>query len=310
MKEIRKYLISIIILEQIIFFQTKVYSTVQKSSLNQRSPYSTFAQTDTQAIADELVNRYLNKIPIQTTPINLTFKQALEVQNKFVQLLIPSLGRIVGYKAGLTNQATQKRFNISHPIQGVLLEKMLLKTGAVVSAEFGTRPGLEGDLIVRVASEKINTATTTQEALSTLDAIIPFIELPDLVYAENVKLNASQLVAVNVGARLGIIGEPITLTATQEWQERLKKIRVVICDRAGNQLAVGESKALLGDPLKVVLWLRNFLQTQGKSLKKGDLLSLGTITPAIPVKSGTTIRAQYLGLEPNNLVEISVKFEE
>ena len=48
---------------------------------------------------------------------------------------------------------------------------------------------------------------------------------------------------------------------------------------------------------------------EGKSLKKGDLLSLGTITNLIPAKAGTTIRAVYIGLDPGGPVEVSVKFK-
>ncbi|NEP54188.1 MAG: hydratase, partial [Moorea sp. SIO3C2] len=64
-----------------------------------------------------------------------------------------------------------------------------------------------------------------------------------------------------------------------------------------------------GNPLQVVLWLKDSLKASGKVLKQGDLLSLGSMTPLIPVKSGTTIRAQYIGLDPKGKVEISVSFE-
>ncbi len=56
---------------------------------------------------------------------------------------------------------------------------MLLPSGSIVPANFGARPLFEGDLIVRVGSDAINDATTRQEVLAALDAVIPFIELPD-----------------------------------------------------------------------------------------------------------------------------------
>jgi 2-keto-4-pentenoate hydratase len=37
---------------------------------------------------------------------------------------------------------------------------MLLPSGTKVPSNFGARPMIEGDLMVRVASEKINDATT------------------------------------------------------------------------------------------------------------------------------------------------------
>ena len=85
-------------------------------------------------------------------------------------------------------------------MRGTLLEKMLLKNGTVLPADFDARPMCEDDLIVRVGSDSINQAKTVEEALRCIDAVIPFIELPDLVYAEVVKINGSALIAINVGA--------------------------------------------------------------------------------------------------------------
>ena len=67
-------------------------------------------------------------------------------------LLTAQLGAPVGYKAGLTNPAVQKRFNADAPVWGVLYANMLLANGATVDAGFGARPLFEADLLVRVAS--------------------------------------------------------------------------------------------------------------------------------------------------------------
>jgi len=267
------------------------------------------ARTSEAEIATELAEFYLNREPANLRTQTLTLAQGQRIQAEFVRRLIPCLGRRVGYKAGLTNAIAQERFQVPHPLRGVLLEKMLLPSGSTVSANFGARPFYEGDLMVRVGSEAINNATTPQEALAALDAVIPFLELPDLVYAADAKLDGTALVAINVGARLGIMGEPIPLAATEEWVERLGNVRVVLRDSAGNELARGESRALLGHPLQVVLWLKDSLQASGQRLKKGDLLSLGTITPLMPVEPGSEIRAQYLGLDPQKTAKVSVKFE-
>ncbi len=53
----------------------------------------------------------------------------------------------------------------------------------------------EGGLMMRVGSKKINNAKTRREALAAMDAVIPFIEFPDLVYAEDVKLDGPAITA-------------------------------------------------------------------------------------------------------------------
>ena len=111
-----------------------------------------------------------------------------------------------------------------------------------------------------------------------------------------------------MGARYGVVGKPIPLEATPQWKERLRNFSVQIFDEKGDVIAEGKADALLGDPLNAVLWIKDSLVTEGKKLKKADLLSLGSLTKTMPVRSGTALKAKYIGLDPQGSVEISVSF--
>jgi 2-keto-4-pentenoate hydratase len=268
------------------------------------------AQNVIDSPASELAESYLQKTPARAIAPNLTLEEAKEIQQQFLGEIREELGPVVGYKAGLTSETAQQQFNVSQPLLGTLFQQMLLPNGQIISPQFGSRPMSEGDLMVRVGSEEINNAKTPQEALASLDAVIPFIELPDLVYSQDVKLNGPAILAINVGARYGVVGEPILLSPTEEWEGRLKNLTLEILDADGKVLATGKGSNLLGNPLNVVLWIRDSLRAEGKQLRKGDLLSLGTITPLMPVKPNTSIRARYTGLKADETVEIFVVFEE
>ena len=256
-----------------------------------------------------LAEQFLKKIPLSSYDQAMTMEQAMMVQAQFIKSLKPTFGEVVGYKAGLTNPDVQKAFGVAHPLRGTLLKKMLLKSGAEVEANFGCRPLYEGDLILRVGSAEIDKAKTQQEILKYIDAVIPFIELPDITYAKEVKINGPALAAVNVGARFGITGAPIPVKASKEWMDRLKNFKLQIHDDKGSVLGEGQGTSLLGDPLNVVMWIRDSLKAEGKKLNKGDLLSLGSITKLTPPTPNTTIRAVYFDLDPKGPVEISVKFK-
>ena len=279
-----------------------------KTETSNNNSISTVTSDNNSQLLESLVENYLKKTPFPTT-INLNYSQAQKVQEQFTKEISKSLGQIVGYKAALTNPKAQEIFNVSQPLRGVLLEKMLWENGSVISPKFGSRPIGEGDLIMRVGSTEINNAKTPRETLKYLDAVIPFIELGDLVYSQEIKLDAPALLAINVGARAGILGKPIPVADTDEWENRLKNLQIKILDENGKVLTSGNGSNLLGNPLNVVLWIKNSLQAERKELKKGDLLSLGSITSFIPITSNSTIRAQYIDLEPNKTVEIFVKFE-
>lgn len=257
----------------------------------------------------KLAEQFLKKIPVTSYDQAMTMEQAMKIQAEFIKGLKPTFGEVVGYKAGLTNVDVQKALGVTHPLRGTLLKKMLLKSGAEVEANYGSRPFAEGDLILRVGSAEINKAKTHEETLKCIDAVIPFIELPDRPYAQEVKLSGPAIAAVNVNARLGVMGSPITVNGSLQWMNRLKNFKLQVLDEKGTVLSEGLGNSLLGDPLVVVLWIRDSLKAEGKKLKKGDLLSLGSITKGIPTAPNTTLRAHYIDLDPKGPVDINVKFK-
>ncbi|MEN8781024.1 MAG: hypothetical protein ABF292_07920 [Desulfobacterales bacterium] len=259
--------------------------------------------------ATQLAEYFFNKTAAPDLVRGINLNQAMKIQDQYVQIISKEYGPVIGYKAGLTNTAVQKKFGVSHPLRGTLLEKMVLKNGTAIDAKFGVTPLHEGDLILRVSDDLINQAKTKEEVIKYIDAAIPFIELPDIIYSKDVKINGPALAAINVAARYGIIGDPIPIGPSLEWMERLRNFKLQIIDENERVLSEGTGSNLLDHPLNVVLWTKNSLNAEGKRLKKGDLLSLGTITKLMPVQPGTTIRAIYTGLDLSGPVEVSVKFK-
>ena len=238
---------------------------------------------------------------------DMSMEEAVCARDMLVAELGKSQGKIVGYKAGLTNKAVQQRFGYPAPVRGVLFEKMLLRDGAEVPAKFGARPVFEADLVVEVKDEGINQAGTPLEVLRHLSQIYPFIELPDLVVAEGEPLNGPIIVAINVGARLGVLGKPFAAEATPEMVDALAKMNVVMRDQDGKELAKGPGSAILDQPLNAVIWLAQDLAKTGGKLRAGDLLSLGSFSPLLPPKPGTGARVSYEGLPGTPSVSVTFK---
>ena len=280
---------------------------VGKPGLTRQFVYTaqSYAQSYTDWIANTLYHHYTLEYPAPVMTAGISSQQAEQLQVSFVRRLREELGSVVGFKAALTNPASQERFGVNHPLYGFLLEKMLLESGAKLPLRFGARPVAEGDLMVRVGSDSVNTAATDEELLASLDAVIPFMELPDLIYEEGAPVDAAALVVVNVGARYGVMGDPVDLAPSEEWMIRLGQIRVQLTNSDGQTLAAGESTALLGHPINTVRWLRDTLAAQGIRLSPGDLLSLGSLTPPAPLEAGQ-MRARYFGLDPNKAPERSL----
>lgn len=227
-------------------------------------------------------------------------------RTKFIRLLDRRFGAPVGYKAGLTNPAVQKRFNHDAPVWGVLYAPMLLASGATVEAAFGARPLFEADLLVRVSDAAINRAKTPDEVLAAIDQVIPFIELPDLVVMAPPKLNGAAISAINVGARLGVSGSPIPVQRSAAFADALRDM-VVVVRGDGAELDRGKGSDVLGHPLAAVAWLAADLARDGRALKVGDLVSLGSFSKLLPPKPGLAVEVEYTGLPGNPKVMVGFR---
>jgi 2-keto-4-pentenoate hydratase len=151
-------------------------------------------------------------------------------------------------------------------------------------------------------------AKSPLEALQALSGIQPFIELPDLVFDPQVKLDGPELVAINVGARLGVPGEPFSLPATAESVAKLAEMRIELVDQTGAVLGGHRGSDVLDNPLNAVLWIAESLRAEGKTLKGGDLLSLGSFSALLPPKAGSTVTVRYIGLT-SSPAQVTVTFE-
>ena len=230
---------------------------------------------------------------------------------QFHALLQQHHGRVIGYKAALTNPAIQRMLKANGPIWGRLYAGMLLPDGAVVDAGFGPRPTVEADLLLRVGSAGIHLARTREEMLRSLDQVIPFIELPDMLVADPVRLNAGSFAAINAGARLGVTGAPVPVPADAAGraalQDALATMAIVVTDGAGKELGRGRGSDLLGHPLDAALWLVGALAAEGISLQPGDLLSVGSFPPVLQARAGMAVTVTYAGLPGAAPVSVSLR---
>ena len=225
-------------------------------------------------------------------------------KRKLGKQLKTALGELVGYKAAFTNPALQERFGVSGPKWGYMYDRNMIDIIAVLPADFGARPLYEADFIVEVKDPRLADATTPLEALSYLDGIVPFIELPDLMLEGQFSGNA--MIATNVAFRGGVLGMEIPIVNSQAFVDALANMTVILTDEnaGGKELGRAQGSALMGNPINAAMWLARELKKDGITLKKGDLLSLGGFIPPQPTKPGMKVKLQYVGLPGDPAVDV------
>ena len=235
----------------------------------------------------------------------LSLADAECARGKVVAELPRLLGPRIGYKAAFTNPAVQKRYGLAGPSWGVMFARGMVQDGARVPARFGARPSFEPDLVVVVKDARLASANSPLEALQHLDAIRPFIELPDLMLEGEPP--GAAYVATNVSFRGGVLGAPVQVQATEAFAAALATMTVITVDAQGNELGRATGDLLMGHPMNAAIWLARALEKNGITLEPGDLLSLGAFLPPSPVEAKTGLTVRYVGLPGDPSVR--VRFE-
>jgi 2-keto-4-pentenoate hydratase len=250
------------------------------------------------------VEAHANREPAKALGAGGSMEDAVCTQGKVRAALSEKLGPVIGYKAGLTAPATQERFGVGEPVYGVLYRDMMLENPATVPADFGARPLFEADLILVIGDAAINEATTPEEAIRHISEVRPFVELPDLMYAEGEPMTGETLTAMGVAPRMGVLGAPIPVDDPDAMLKTLADMTVKVENARGEVLAEAPGNVVLGNPVNSVLWLAS----KGIEFKPGDMVSVGSIGPLLPpekAEGAATVTYQGLG----NDATVHVTFE-
>jgi 2-keto-4-pentenoate hydratase len=157
-----------------------------------------------------------------------------------------------------------------------------------------------------VADASIHQARTPEQVLQHLDQVIPAIELPDLVVEAPPELNGAGVAAINAGARLFAMGTPIAVQRTPAFSVALRDM-VAVVKVDGAEIDRGKGSDGLEHPLNAVVWLAQDLQRHGITLKKGDLLSVGSFSKPTPPKPGQKVEVPYQGPTGNPVIGVSFR---
>ena len=221
-----------------------------------------------------------------------------------------------GYKIGGHDPSMWDTIGLPGPMFGVIYgEDAFFEDGATVPID-GQVLNYEPDLLFRIGDERINEATTVEEAMRYVDRIYAFIELPLLLGdPEELKdgfIYPFLMQATNLGARHGVIGEFLDTADDPDIFENLRNMTVISANPDGTQRSiyqVAERDSV--HPVIVTLQVAESLRERGESLNAGDLISVGAmmeafIDVAIPIEGKRHVH-YYIG---DRVISVSAGFGE
>ena len=262
--------------------------------------------------AKEFVTAYLDAQPLPDPETAFTTLPTLDIaechQDWAIAQLTETLGPPIGYKVAVTSAAAQAQIGSDSPLPGVFFAGATLPDGSAIAADSGGRLVYELDLLVRVGSDDIANAESIEDVAEALDAIVPFIEVADLMVPPGSTVTAPLLVAINAGARWGLVGEEIPVVEPEKIVSALEGMQVELADKSGQVLVEARGSDLMGHPLNAVLFLLGEAERRGWKIEAGDVISVGSFGRFAPVEPGLRVQATYYGL-PGGAAKVSASFK-
>lgn len=231
-------------------------------------------------------------IPLLHPETTLTTEEAYAVQHAFAERWCARQATTArGYKVSVTNAPAQASIDTDEPTYGTLFRESVLASGDTLRLEDAFTPMLvEAELIFLVDRDLAPDADRDEILAST--RVAAGLELPESRYRDwwpDPQLRVMDLVADNSVAGRVVVGDAVEARGLDTTAIAMRTTL------DGREILTGDSSAVLGDPVESVRWLLGKLASQGRRLRRGELVSSGTFTAPLPLERGT-YEATYAGV--------------
>jgi 2-keto-4-pentenoate hydratase len=195
--------------------------------------------------------------------------------------------QVVGHKVGLSAKVMQEMMGVDEPDYGHLLDDMRIEPGTKVEAAGYCTPRIEVEVAFVLGADLPAPGCTVEDVLAATDHVGAAIELIDSRIADwkirigdTIADNASSAGFVLGATRIPVGDVDVAAIGARLW-------------RNGEQVAAGESSAVLGNPAIAVAWLANTVHRFGVRLRAGHVVLPGSCTRAFDARPGDRFRAEF-----------------
>jgi len=247
-----------------------------------------------------------NRTRLQGLPADLMPRDLNEGYE--IQSAVTSLRSVphAGFKIGLTNEAAQRAADTSAPIAGRLGVLDVRRTNSLAELPANHLRVIEAEVVFEVGNDlpAAHGPYTEQRVAASLSRAYAGIELCNSRLEEGPEVTLPCLVADNSNADLIFVGDPLK----QADITALANLPVTL-ERRGKPLIQGSTASVMGNPLRAVTWLANFLARRGEGLKRGQLICSGSCTGMTQVAPEDAVVVRF-GDEARVCVEFAVAAEK
>lgn len=216
-----------------------------------------------------------------------TLDHAFAAQRRLVAATVAQGGAVAGYKGAFTTAAAMSGNGLKTPLHGVLFKAGRIDATAGTPATVKGNPALlvETEIGYVIATDIGTKLRVPRQALTTIEALVPVIELPNNPgVMKDGKLTVQPLDAVagNIGSNQFIVGATVS-PATLANPDAL----AVSLARDGKRLHETTGAEASGGQAEMLMTLINQIVEQGHVLHRGDIIITGALGGAKPAEKGS-----------------------
>jgi 2-keto-4-pentenoate hydratase len=213
--------------------------------------------------------RLLDRLPEACRPGSVADAYAIQ------DLVIGALGPIGGWKVGMGSPDAE-------PSCAPVPASRILASGAAFDP--ARHPGFALEIEFAFRLRRDLPARSTQYGYDEIAASVDFVPLIELIggrFRDRGALSAFEQLADANGNDAFIVGTPVEAWRGTDF--RARRVELAIDGRVV-QSALGTHPA--GDPLLLVVWQANHAATRSAGLKRGDVVTTGSLQGATPIAAG------------------------
>jgi 2-keto-4-pentenoate hydratase len=209
--------------------------------------------------------------------------------------------RPIGRKIGFTNKNIWAEYGATAPIWGPVYDRTVVfaENGqTTVSLSGSVRPRLEPEIAFKLASPLTGGLADPAHVLEHVEWVAASFEIVDCHFPDWKFQGADAVADFSLHWRL-ILGTPLMIAGTDT---RALASRLHDCELSlrQNESVVGRGTGAnaLGHPAMALAHLADVIarQPEADPLEAGEIITTGTLTPAMPIGAGETWRSTYDGL--------------
>ncbi len=202
----------------------------------------------------------------------------------------------LGWKVGFGAPETLKKLGLEAPLVGYLMQKALVPSGGTISLKNFVRPAAECEIAVRMARD-LGPDASPPDVLSTIKEIGPAIEIADLDPPPSPDI-LDAVLAGDIYQRHVLLGERVQAGGS------VRGLTSRLIRRGEEAARTGDPEKLTGKLVDIVAHVASMLAIFGETLKAGDVVITGSITPPIMLEADEPM----LGHALDPIGEVSVNF--